>query len=136
MVHRWCRQFSEGRQRFHDELRSGRPSLINFDLVEFREFFFDLMQERKYIEIQWEHGEILVIEPSRHHFWQLNWPQIWRLWQPFRRVRDPLDSSRNLWRVPQIARSMTQTVVFLEVSTVSINRAVLAERVCLVSTSD
>ena len=34
MVRRWCRQFSEGRQSAHDEERSGRPSLINDDLVE------------------------------------------------------------------------------------------------------
>ena len=34
MVRRWCRQFSEGRQSVHDEERSGRPSLINDDLVE------------------------------------------------------------------------------------------------------
>ncbi|GFT35854.1 HTH_48 domain-containing protein [Trichonephila clavipes] len=34
MVRRWCRQFSEGRQSVHDEERSGRPSLINVDLVE------------------------------------------------------------------------------------------------------
>ncbi|KAJ4427319.1 hypothetical protein ANN_24939 [Periplaneta americana] len=33
MVHRWCRQFSEGRQSVHDEERSGRPSLINDDHV-------------------------------------------------------------------------------------------------------
>ncbi|PRD24787.1 UNVERIFIED_CONTAM: hypothetical protein NCL1_42740 [Trichonephila clavipes] len=34
MVHRWCRQFSEGRQSVHDEKRSGRLSFINVDLVE------------------------------------------------------------------------------------------------------
>ncbi|GFV09817.1 uncharacterized protein TNCV_2598711 [Trichonephila clavipes] len=33
MIHRWCRQFSEGHQSAHDEERSGRPSLINVDLV-------------------------------------------------------------------------------------------------------
>ncbi|KAJ4448384.1 hypothetical protein ANN_10400 [Periplaneta americana] len=33
MVHRWCRQFSEGRQSVHDEERSGRTSLINDDRV-------------------------------------------------------------------------------------------------------
>ena len=33
MVRRWCRQFSEGRQSVHDEERSGRPSLINDELV-------------------------------------------------------------------------------------------------------
>ncbi|GFT17906.1 uncharacterized protein TNCV_4910701 [Trichonephila clavipes] len=35
MVHRWCRQFSQRRQSAHDGERSGRPSLINVDLVEF-----------------------------------------------------------------------------------------------------
>ncbi|GFT08419.1 HTH_48 domain-containing protein [Trichonephila clavipes] len=34
IVRCWCRQFSEGRQSVHDEERSGRPSLINIDLVE------------------------------------------------------------------------------------------------------
>ncbi|PNF32058.1 hypothetical protein B7P43_G05746 [Cryptotermes secundus] len=34
MVHRWCRQFSAGRQSVHDEKRSGRPSIITDDLVE------------------------------------------------------------------------------------------------------
>ncbi|GFY45564.1 uncharacterized protein TNIN_280451 [Trichonephila inaurata madagascariensis] len=36
MVRRWSRQFSEGRRSVHDEERSGRPSLINHDLVEQR----------------------------------------------------------------------------------------------------
>ncbi|GFV32395.1 uncharacterized protein TNCV_1676811 [Trichonephila clavipes] len=34
MVHYWCRQFSEGHQSVYDEECSGRPSLINADLVE------------------------------------------------------------------------------------------------------
>ncbi|GFT80504.1 HTH_48 domain-containing protein [Trichonephila clavipes] len=34
MVRPWCRQFSESRQSVHEEERSGRPSLINDDLVE------------------------------------------------------------------------------------------------------
>ncbi|GFV73488.1 HTH_48 domain-containing protein [Trichonephila clavipes] len=33
MIHRCCRQFSESCQSVHDEERSGRPSLINVDLV-------------------------------------------------------------------------------------------------------
>ncbi|XP_035204385.1 uncharacterized protein LOC118179308 [Stegodyphus dumicola] len=33
-MHRWCRQFSEGRQSAHNEECSGRQSLINDDLVE------------------------------------------------------------------------------------------------------
>ncbi|GFW60068.1 DUF4817 domain-containing protein [Trichonephila clavipes] len=37
MVHRWCRQFSEGRQNVRDKERSGRPFLINVDLVELDE---------------------------------------------------------------------------------------------------
>jgi hypothetical protein len=28
----WCRGFSEGRTDVHDEQRSGRPSLISYDL--------------------------------------------------------------------------------------------------------
>ncbi|PRD32776.1 UNVERIFIED_CONTAM: hypothetical protein NCL1_19475 [Trichonephila clavipes] len=34
MGRRWCRQFSEGHQSVHDKECSGRPSLINNDLVE------------------------------------------------------------------------------------------------------
>jgi len=33
MVRKWVRMFSEGRQNLHDEARSGRPSLVNDDLV-------------------------------------------------------------------------------------------------------
>ena len=29
---KWCREFSEGRTDVHDEQRSGRPSLICYDL--------------------------------------------------------------------------------------------------------
>jgi len=31
-VTKWCREFSEGRTDVHDEQRSGRPSLICYDL--------------------------------------------------------------------------------------------------------
>jgi len=33
MVRKWIRMFKEGRQNVHDEARSGRPSLVNDDLV-------------------------------------------------------------------------------------------------------
>jgi len=33
MVRKWVRMFSEGRENVHDESRSGRPSLVNDDLV-------------------------------------------------------------------------------------------------------
>ena len=33
MVRKWVRIFNEGRQNVHDESRSGRPSLVNDDLV-------------------------------------------------------------------------------------------------------
>jgi len=33
MVRKWVRMFSEGRDNLHDEARSGRPSLVNDDLV-------------------------------------------------------------------------------------------------------
>ena len=33
MVRKWVRIFNEGRQNVHDEARSGRPSLMNDDLV-------------------------------------------------------------------------------------------------------
>ncbi|GFU79139.1 uncharacterized protein TNCV_2136621 [Trichonephila clavipes] len=43
MVHHWCSQFSEGRQSAHDEERSGRPSLINVELVRQR-----VMENRRF----------------------------------------------------------------------------------------
>jgi len=33
MVRKWVRMFNEGRGNLHDEARSGRPSLVNDDLV-------------------------------------------------------------------------------------------------------
>ena len=33
MVRKWVRMFNEGRENVHDEERSGRPSLVNDDLV-------------------------------------------------------------------------------------------------------
>jgi hypothetical protein len=33
MVRKWVRQFNEGRENMHDEARSGRPSVVNDDLV-------------------------------------------------------------------------------------------------------
>jgi len=33
MVRKWVRMFDEGRENVHDEARSGRPSLVNDDLV-------------------------------------------------------------------------------------------------------
>ena len=33
MVRKWVRMFGEGRENVHDEARSGRPSLVNDDLV-------------------------------------------------------------------------------------------------------
>jgi len=33
MVRKWVRMFDEGRQNLHDEAGSGRPSLVNYDLV-------------------------------------------------------------------------------------------------------
>ena len=33
MVRKWVRMFNEGRESVHDEARSGRPSLVNDDLV-------------------------------------------------------------------------------------------------------
>jgi transposase len=33
MVRKWVRQFNEGREDVHDEARSGRPSVVNDDLV-------------------------------------------------------------------------------------------------------
>jgi len=33
MFRKWVRMFNEGRENLHDEVRSGRPSLVNDDLV-------------------------------------------------------------------------------------------------------
>jgi len=33
MVRKWVRMFNEGRENVHDEARSGRPSLVNDDLM-------------------------------------------------------------------------------------------------------
>jgi len=33
MVRKWVRMFNEGRENVRDEARSGRPSLVNYDLV-------------------------------------------------------------------------------------------------------
>jgi hypothetical protein len=33
MVQRWVRQFNEGRENVHHDLRNGRPSVVNEDLV-------------------------------------------------------------------------------------------------------
>ena len=33
MVRRWVRLFNEGRENMHDDPRSGRPSIVNEDLV-------------------------------------------------------------------------------------------------------
>jgi len=33
MVRKWVRMFNEGRENVHDEVQSGRPSLVNDDLV-------------------------------------------------------------------------------------------------------
>jgi len=33
IVRKWVRMFNEGRENVHDEARSGRPSLMNDDLV-------------------------------------------------------------------------------------------------------
>ena len=33
MVRKWVRMFNEGRENLHDDVRSGRPSLVNDDVV-------------------------------------------------------------------------------------------------------
>ena len=33
MVRKWVRMFIKGRENVHDEVRNGRPSLVNDDLV-------------------------------------------------------------------------------------------------------
>jgi histone-lysine N-methyltransferase SETMAR len=46
MVRKWVRMFNEGRENVHDEARSGRPSLVNEDLV--RKFNERVRDERRF----------------------------------------------------------------------------------------
>jgi hypothetical protein len=46
MVRRWVRHFNEGRENMHDDLRSGRPSVVNEDLVRAVE---EKIQEKRWI---------------------------------------------------------------------------------------
>jgi len=47
MVMKWVRMFHEGRENVHDEARSGRPSLVNDDLV--RKFNKRVRDDRRFI---------------------------------------------------------------------------------------
>jgi len=60
MVRKWVRMFNVGRQNVHDEARSGRPSLVNDDLV------------RKVNERVRDNRRFTVSDPSLH------FPQISR----------------------------------------------------------
>ena len=46
MVRKWVRMFNEGRENVHDEARSGRPSLMNDDLV--RKFNERVRDDRRF----------------------------------------------------------------------------------------
>ena len=46
MVRKWVRIFNEERENVHDEVRSGRPSLVNYDLV--RKFNERLRDDRRF----------------------------------------------------------------------------------------
>jgi len=46
MVRKWVRMCNEGRENLHDEARSGRPSLVNDDLV--RKVHERLRDDRRY----------------------------------------------------------------------------------------
>jgi len=46
MVRKWVRMFNEGRENVHDEPRSGRPSLVNDDLV--RKFNERVRDDRRF----------------------------------------------------------------------------------------
>ena len=54
MVRKWVRMFNEGRENVHDEARSGRPSLVNDDLV------------RKVNERVREDRRFTISDPSLH----------------------------------------------------------------------
>jgi len=60
MVRKWVRTFNEGRENAHDETRSGRPSLVNDDLV------------RKVKERVYDDRRFTISDPSLH------FPQISR----------------------------------------------------------
>jgi len=59
-VRKWVRMFNEGRQNVHDEKRSGRPSLVNDNLV------------RKVNEIVRDDRRFTISDPFLH------FPQILR----------------------------------------------------------
>jgi transposase len=46
MVRMWVRHFNEGRKNVHDDLQSGRPSVVNEDLV--REVQEKIQQKRQF----------------------------------------------------------------------------------------
>jgi len=46
MVRKWVRMFNEGRENVHDEARSGRPSLVNDDLL--RKFNERVRDDRRF----------------------------------------------------------------------------------------
>ena len=46
VVRKWVRMFNEGRENVHDEARSGRPSLVNDDLV--RKFNERVRDDRRF----------------------------------------------------------------------------------------
>jgi len=46
MARKWVPMFNEGRENVHDEARSGRPSLVNVDLV--RKFNEKLRDDRRF----------------------------------------------------------------------------------------
>jgi len=46
MVRKWVRMFNKGRENVHDEARSGRPSLVNDDLV--RKFNEKVRDDRRF----------------------------------------------------------------------------------------
>jgi len=46
MVRKWVQVFNEGRENVHDEARSGRPSLLNDDLL--RKINESLCEDRRF----------------------------------------------------------------------------------------
>ena len=60
MVRKWVRMFDEGWQNVHNEVRSGRPSLVNDDLV------------RKVNERERDDRRFTISDLALH------FPQIWR----------------------------------------------------------
>ena len=82
MVRKWIRMFNEGRENVHDEKRSGRPSLVNDDLV--RKVDGKVREDRRFtisgLSLQFlEISRTLLYEIVRNH---LDYRKLCSRWVP------------------------------------------------------